>query len=163
MYPQMNLLKRGISRIIQILNRIFPDHWKNSKLSFFSERPTRQFLFPDSNQFGKIYFILTSMHFEVLQQNKDSTQLYFEATRQPSNKDIRRHLRAFKNITVTLRGVFTPSQGWQVRVVLETPRLSSQTQVDLAELILEDLMNALGWKTYGVAEFSSPSNTTLAA
>jgi hypothetical protein len=111
--------------------------------------PAREFVMPKDYQFDKIYFILSSMRFEEIEQKSSSCNFEIDAFRQSSGDDVRKHLLTFSSFSVHIDGMLDQRKGWKVRITLQTDDrdLLSPSEHYSAGLILEDLVAALRWQS----------------
>jgi hypothetical protein len=123
-----------------------------------TESPSRLYLIPHVSQLEKIHLVLTTLHYEIVEQSFDQDKFQLISIRKLLPKDFLHDMvHPFGEITLNIDGALQPDQKWRVRIVLQSKKgitLEMNTQVNL---ILENIALILGWQDFWVIEIPPPS------
>jgi len=127
------------------------------KRSHSRESPSRLFQVPHVIQIERVYLILDSMHYEIIEQNLATHEFHLVALQENLSLPLPESLRRFKTIQISIDGTRIDDTRWQVRVTFQTESHLSTIRIKHADLILEDLTRALGWQNYSIIECPPPN------
>jgi hypothetical protein len=132
---------------------------RKSPRQLFTERPNRRFRIPDEKDLKKIYPILSSMQFEIVEQKLSSDSFHLVAFFEKGAHLSASHFEDFQVIQISIQGVKSHDRHWQITLNFDTPQPLKAELSRQADLVLEKVTLALGWQPYWIIDCPSvPKN-----
>src|SRR5687768_11142104 len=98
----------------------------------FIKSPTRLFHLPDLNQFERVYLILSTIHFDVVEQDLNGDNFRLSLIRETLGET----LDSFRSEELTIRGRKLSNSRWEVQISIPENQ------------VLDEIMLVLGWQNY---------------
>jgi hypothetical protein len=110
------------------------------------------------SQLEKIPLVLTTLHYEIIEQSLDQKEFHLISIRRLLPQDFLHDMvRPFEEITLKIDGVLHPDQKWRVRIVFQSKKGITQEMSAQVNLIFENIALILGWQDFWVIESTPPS------